>query len=84
MLDYHLAAGERLGEMAHPLRLSGGRVVEAAERKAIHTLARQPPRPDRVGVWKTEMRPAEQSRFERVAGRLLRELGYEVPSRESL
>lgn len=84
MLDYHLAAGERLGEMAHPLRLSGGRVVEAAERKAIHKLAAQPPRPDRIGVWKTEMSPAEQSRFERVAGRLLRELGYDAPPRELL
>lgn len=82
MLDYHLAAGERLGEMAHPLRLSGGRVVEAAERQAIHTLAAQPPRPERVGVWKTRMRPADRSRFERVAGHLLRELGYEVSSRE--
>ncbi len=78
MLDYHLSAGERLGEMVQPLRAREGRVIGPEERRAIHERAGQPPRADRVGLWRTEMHPSDQARFERVAGRLLRELGYDA------
>jgi len=84
MLDYHLKAEERLEEMVQPMRLSAGRVIEAAERKAIHTLTGQPPRQDRIKVWQTEMPAAEQERFERIAGPLLSELGYETRESGSL
>jgi hypothetical protein len=82
MLDYHLTARARLAEMAQPLRARRGRVVGAEERKAIHSLTAQPPRPDRVNIWKSEMPPADRALFERVAGQLLRGLGYDVSTPE--
>ena len=41
----------------------------------------EPPRPDRIGRWKTELAAAELMRFEAVAGESLERLGYEVRSR---
>jgi hypothetical protein len=78
MLDYHLTAEERLGEMVQPLHVGAGQVIQAQARKSIHVLTGQPPMRDRIKVWKTEMRPSDQARFERIAGHLLRELGYDT------
>jgi Sulfotransferase family len=78
MLDYHLSAEERLKEMVQPLNLNDERVIQAEERKAIHKMTSQPPRNDRIGVWKTEMDTSNLSRFDSIAGHMLRELGYDT------
>lgn len=76
MLDYHENAGERMAPTVRDMRSRAGRVITAAERQRQHALAAEPPRPDRVGRWQQEMKPGDRSRFEKVAGGLLEELGY--------
>ena len=51
-----------------------------AERQASHALAAGPPTSARTGAWREQMSPADRAEFEAVAGGLLVELGYEVPS----
>ena len=81
MLRYHEGASERLEEMAGDLPAAGRRRARAGdERMAAHALAAQPPANERVGAWRTGMSAAERAEFEAVAGDLLAELGYEVPS----
>lgn len=52
--------------------------VTAEQRHGIVALTLSAPRQDRIFRWKTEMSADEQSTFEAIAGRQLRELGYEV------
>jgi hypothetical protein len=80
MLDYHETAEERLREKARDLpRHKEGRPPQpAAARMASHAMAKEPPNPNRIGRWRTEMSPGDRAAYERVAGDLLAELGYEV------
>ncbi|HEY8467828.1 MAG TPA: sulfotransferase [Solirubrobacterales bacterium] len=81
MLRYHERAQERLREMNRDLPPVGKRRPrDAAERMAAHALASEPPRPDRVAAWRSEMSPADRAAFESEAGSLLAELGYDVAS----
>jgi hypothetical protein len=78
MLAYHERAAQRLGEIDRELPARRGhRRLEAGPRLAAHGRASQPPTPERAGAWRTEMSPADQDAFERVASDLLAELGYE-------
>ena len=80
MLDYHERAGGRLAELGD-LPAEGGRRGRAgAERQASHALAAGPPTSARTGAWREQMSSADRAEFEAVAGGLLVELGYEVPS----
>jgi hypothetical protein len=80
MLCFHRDAGERLSELGD-LPAEGGRRGRAAdERKAAHALAAQPPRADRSGAWRGQMSASDRAEFEAIAGGLLAELGYDVPS----
>jgi hypothetical protein len=85
MLAYHERASDRLTEIARDMpageELSSQTTrgaVGAEHRVAIHKLTSEPPRSDRIAKWKTEMSPSDQAEFERVAGELLAELGYET------
>ena len=49
-----------------------------SERIAAHALTSEPPREDRLGRWRTELAAEEIAAYEKVAGDLLAELGYEV------
>jgi hypothetical protein len=69
MLKYYERAGERIAE-----------VTRRADERRTFALTTQPPRTDRVGRWRRQLPPDEQREFERVAGDLLAELGYEVGS----
>jgi hypothetical protein len=88
MLDYHRRAPERLAEMDRDLdNADNGIVRTATNRLAAHALTTEPPTTDRSGRWRGEMTAAELADFERVAGELLTELGYELagdrsPARE--
>ncbi|HSJ17873.1 MAG TPA: sulfotransferase [Solirubrobacterales bacterium] len=79
MLHYHERAGERLGEFGDLPSVGGKPARPGDERLAAHAKTREPPDPDRLSRWKREMEPADRAAFERVAGDLLAELGYEVP-----
>jgi Sulfotransferase family len=81
MLGYHEAAAGRLAELDTDLDDAGGRIRRSGrERVASHALATEPPRDRRGGAWRTEMSEGDRREFESVAGGLLAELGYDVPS----
>jgi len=77
MLNYHLRTPERLKE--HKGRSSNGVVTLTKEQRFRQQEATTlPPDLSRVNVWKRKMTAAERTEFERVAGDLLSELGYET------
>ena len=80
MLRYHEDAAERLAaERGRDLPAAGARPAQrAADRAGFHRLTAAPADPARVGRWRTEMDPGDRREFERIAGDLLAELGYEV------
>jgi hypothetical protein len=79
MLDYHERAEERLKEKARDLPRKSSRGDQpAAARMASHAMAKEPPNPNRIGRWRTEMSAEDRALYESVAGDLLVELGYEV------
>jgi hypothetical protein len=80
MLEHHERAGERIAELGDLAAEGDRRERDAGERRASHALASQPPSDARTGVWRAEMDPADRAEFEHVAGDLLAELGYDVPS----
>jgi hypothetical protein len=80
MLDYHERAPERLAELGD-LEPAGKRPERSrAERQAAHALAARPPSAARTEVWREGMDEEERRRYESVAGPLLVDLGYDVPS----
>ena len=91
MLAYHERAGERLGEIDRDLE-AGEELGESRERPLFraddrldfHRLTKEPPRADRVAKWRREMPPEDLAEFERVAGGLLAELGYELEGASTL
>jgi hypothetical protein len=47
-----------------------------------HALASEPPDPERIERWRTEMSPEDRAVYEELAGDLLADLGYEVGGRD--
>jgi hypothetical protein len=81
MLDYHERAEERLKEMARDLPAGQGRPHRPGEeRLQAHALLKEPPKAERVEVWREEMSPADVAEFELIAGELLAELDYDTAS----
>jgi hypothetical protein len=79
MLSYHERAADRLTEMDRDLGSGeNGPVRTGHERLAGHAMTTEPPSTDRCGRWREEMSDRDEAEFERVAGELLAELGYEV------
>ena len=85
MLSYHERSQERLRELERPLRAEEGkRGLTAESRLESHALTAEPPRTDRVGAWREELAPEDVAIFEKRAGKLLEELGYDrAPSQGS-
>jgi hypothetical protein len=77
MEDYYQHANERLNELGTAYKSDGAVFATKESRLRLHSLTSRPPEPKRIGRWKTEMGRAELATFERVAGDLLDELGYE-------
>jgi hypothetical protein len=77
MLDYHRHAAARLSSELGDV-VEGGRRVSAGERLAIHRFVDRPPLLDRVERWRREMGAADLRAFEAIAGKTLREFGYEL------
>ena len=75
---YHERAEERLQEIARPLEEEDEkRGLSAESRVEAHALTSEPPRADRVGMWRPEMSPEDLATFREHGGELLAELGYE-------
>ena len=80
MLDYHEAASERLAELGDLAERGRRGARSASERRQAHSLAAAPPSAERVQGWRGRMSAEDRRTFESVAGGLLAELGYDVPS----
>jgi hypothetical protein len=78
MLAYHREASDRMQAIARPRERPGRDPIPAGYGPRIHALTSRPPAAERVQRWRTEMKPDETAVYERIAGDLLRELGYEV------
>jgi hypothetical protein len=78
MERYYLNAPERIGELEPRHDRDGNVLVTREARRRNHRLTAQPPQPERIARWKSEMSRAERATFKRIAGTLLEELGYEV------
>lgn len=78
MLDYHERAEKRLQEKNVDLVRRHGPTQPAEARMESHKLAKEPPRKDRLGAWREKMTEEEIASYERIAGPLLKELGYEL------
>lgn len=76
MLAYHQGAATRLREHRARIRRDGAVVVTHEARLQQQALTMTPPQHARAGAWRTTMAATERTRFEEVAGDLLRELGY--------
>jgi hypothetical protein len=82
MLTYYERAADRLKEMSGDLPGADGKPMRPAEhRQQAHVLTSKPPDPSRLARWKEDMDPADNEKFEAVAGDLLTELDYEVVTR---
>jgi hypothetical protein len=78
ILRYYERAADRLAEMTRDLPAEEGKPMRPADhRKQAHLLTSKPPDPSRLARWKDELDPEQNLTFERVAGELLDELGYE-------
>jgi Sulfotransferase family len=80
MLDYHERAEERLAEKARELPRKNRPPQPAAARLESHRLATEPPRSDRVGMWRERMTPEDVAEYEAVAGDMLVQTGYQLAS----
>ena len=75
-LTAHLHAEERLGEFNDVVR--HGQIETGEMLRGIFSLTSSPPDPSRVGRWVSKMSTAEVESFERIAGDMLTDLGYET------
>ncbi len=80
MLEYHERAEGRLAEKARELPRKNRPPQSAEARLDSHKLAKEPPRSDRVGMWRERMTAEEVASYEAVAGDMLVTLGYELGS----
>jgi Sulfotransferase family len=82
MLRYHERAEERLQEKARDLDRGPDKAPQSAEaRMESHALAAEPPNPERIERWRSEMSAEDRAVYEELAGDLLSDLGYEVGDR---
>ncbi len=77
MEDYYQQANERLDELRTPYRREGAVFATMESRLHLHRLTSRPPVATRISRWKTELTRQELSAFNGIAGKLLKELGYE-------
>jgi hypothetical protein len=78
MLNYYIRAPERLKEHQGRLRTDGTVMLTREQRFRQQMRTTEPPDPTCVFAWKHSMSTEEKLRFHRVAGDLLKDLGYEV------
>jgi len=77
MLQYQDRAGDRIAEIVRDFDRAEGDTVAADVRAAHQANVAMPLQSDRAARWRTEMAAADVAGFERVAGSVLDQLGYE-------
>ena len=80
MLNHHERAPARLEEHRARVSLDGSFVVSHAQRLHQQRRTMEQPGTGRIGSWRESMSDEEVHRFERIAGGLLCQLGYELQS----
>lgn len=78
MEEYYKSAPLRISELEPTRDRRGNILVTRETRQQTNRLTTQPPRPERVARWKSELTEDERATFKRIAGALLEDLGYEV------
>ncbi len=78
MLSYHKRTPSRLLEHKGRTRPDGTPLLTQEQRLRQQALTTKPPDPERVFAWKRTMDAEEARKFGRIAGGLLKELGYEA------
>jgi hypothetical protein len=76
MLEHHTRAESRLREHLGRTAPDGTPIQTREQRLRQQQSSLRAPDPRRIAGWRTGMLPEERAEFERVAGKLLRELGY--------
>jgi hypothetical protein len=76
MIDYHKRAAERLAELEAVNLRFGLLRVTGNQRRYNHRRTSDPPSASRIGRWRSELNARDIRVVDRVAGPLLRELGY--------
>lgn len=77
MLSYFQAAPTRLTEHHARYRKDGALVVSRQRRLVQQQWVTQPPSPERIGSWKTQLSDHDLAQFLSTAGPLLDDLGYQ-------
>lgn len=78
MLTYHTNADRRLDELCDRYHPDGSVRVKREDLVSLFKLTKNEPDAGRIFCWKNRMSEAEQLSFERIAGKLLIDLGYET------
>ncbi|HEX5708828.1 MAG TPA: sulfotransferase [Pyrinomonadaceae bacterium] len=78
MLDYYKGVPERLEEHKGRSGRDGAMLMTDEQRRRQQQRTTEPPDPALVYAWRSRMSADESARYARVAGGLLRELGYEA------
>lgn len=78
MEDYYKSAKSRLNEVNDLYKPDGTLIRTKKKHLSIHSLTSQPPDLSRVGNWHREMSSEDRAKFEKIAGAILRDLGYET------
>jgi hypothetical protein len=78
MLNYYTRTPARLKEHKGRYKPDGTTRVTQEQRLQQQAQTLNPPNPARVFAWKQSMSTEDRRVFQRVAGDLLKELGYEV------
>jgi Sulfotransferase family len=78
MLSYYTRTQARLREHKRRFRPDGTPLLTQEQRLSQQKRTTEPPDPSCIFAWKKAMSAEERGRFQRVAGDLLQDLGYEV------
>jgi hypothetical protein len=78
MACYYTRTPARLREHKGRTRSDGTTLITQQQRLSQQERTTEPPDPARIFAWKRTMSADERRRFQRVAGDLLKDLGYEV------
>jgi hypothetical protein len=84
MLNYYENAAARLGEHEGRATANGTAWLTRTQRQSQQRHTQKPVDVTRIERWRTELDIADAVAFERVAGGLLRELGYPPATRSTL
>lgn len=78
MENYYKSAESRLNEFNDLYKPDGTLLRTKEEVLSMSSLTSQPPERSRIGRWRGEMSSEDRAKFEKIAGGMLRDLGYET------